>query len=99
VSYLALSFLSVAKPKFKPISENIPLMVSLKPFYEFAYRFDQILLSHYITKEQLAEKMGVSIRTIRRRCKDFRSFTVGELLDINTILTDQRRKLKDLVGG
>jgi hypothetical protein len=89
----------MAKPKFKPLNENQPIHVSLKPFYEFAYKFDAILLSHYLTREQLAEKLQESIRTIRRKTKNFKAFTVGEIMDINTILADQRRKLKDVNGG
>ena len=97
---MALSILwEMAKPKFKKLSENNPVSVRLEAFYNFAFNFDEILLTHFLTKKQLADKMGISIRTISRKTKDFRSFTVGEIMDINTILKDHRRKLKDLAGG
>jgi len=89
----------MAKPKFKKLSENTLISINLKSFYEFGYRFNDILLSHYLTREDLAGKMGISVRTMRRKTKDIRQFTVGEIMDIHTILEDQRRKLKNLAGG
>jgi len=92
-------FSEMAKPKFKRLAENIPLIVNLKPFYEFALRFDEILLSHRITQAELGERIQLSPRSMHRKKNDPYKFTMKEIIDIETVLEQRRKELKEFAEG
>ena len=89
----------MAKPKFKRITENKPLVLNLKPFFEFALRFDEILLTHRITQSELCERIQISARSMHRKKNDPVKFTLKEIIDIETVLTQRRTELEEFADG